>query len=258
MKVTVCQVDPRPGQLEGSLAVLRAHVQAAGTDFLLLPELCFSAWLAIERIPDARLWLASVAEHERHVARLADLGARAVVGTRPIVTALGSRRNQAYLWEESAADVVPKREKYYLPDEPGYWEASWYDRGEKRFDLGRALGMRIGVLVCTEMWFMEWARHYAAERADVLCVPRATPYGSTDVWLAGGRAAAVCSGAFCLSSNLWYPPASETDCGGLGWIVDPDGVVLARTDAATPFATVTIDLEHARAAKHTYPRYVSE
>lgn len=261
MKVTVCQLDPRDGHLDACLTALAAHVRSRRSDFLLLPELCFSPWLALDREPDAARWQRSVADHERRIADLAALGAPAVLGTRPIVNAQGSRRNAAYLWTDQTG-ATPLREKYYLPDEPGYWEASWYDRGVRQFDVARVLAARLGVLICTEMWFFEWARQYAAARADLLCVPRATPYGSTDRWLAGGRAAAVCAGAYCVSSNLWYPPSvADADgavCGGLAWVIDPDGEILATTDAYTPFVTVELDLEVARAAKSTYPRYVRE
>jgi N-carbamoylputrescine amidase len=61
-----------------------------------------------------------------------------------------------------------------------------------------------------------------------------------------------------LSSNLWYPEGSRADCGGLAWIVDPDGSVLTTTDTENPFATVEIDLGFSRASKKTYPRYVPE
>ncbi len=118
--------------------------------------------------------------------------------------------------------------------------------------------MRIGVQICTEMWFFEWARHYAASRADLLCVPRATPHGSVRKWLAGGQVAAVCSGAYCLSSNLWAPEGHKSDCGGLGWVVDPEGSVLAETSIEEPYATVEVNLDFSRLSKRTYPRYVPE
>ena len=89
-------------------------------------------------------------------------------------------------------------------------------------------------------------------------MPRATPHGSTRKWLAGGQAAAVCSGAYCLSSNLWAPRGYKANCGGLGWVVDPEGNVLAETTPEVPYATVEIDLAFAQASKTTYPRYVSE
>lgn len=258
MKVTVCQIDPRAGQLEQYLAGLAEHVRARNSDFVLFPEMCFADWLAADDKPDADRWGAAVAAHEVEVARLSRYGMKAAMGTRPIVNAAGSRRNQAYVWSAETDHAAPIHEKYYLPDEPGYYEHTWYDRGEKRFDTGRALGMRLGVQICTEMWFFEWARHYANSRVDLLCVPRATPHGSVDKWLAGGQAAAVCSGAYCLSSNLWAPVGQSPDAGGLGWVVDPEGNVLATTSSDDPFATVDIDLDFARLSKSTYPRYVPE
>ena len=258
MKVTVCQLDPRSDRIANQLSGLAAHVATEGSDFLLLPEMGFFDWLAAEEEPDAARWQAAVDAHDDHVARLSHLGAKGVLGTRPIVNASGSRRNQAYLWSADSDRASPLHDKYYLPDEPGYYEHRWYDRGEKRFDIGRALGMRVGVQICTEMWFFEWARHYAASRVDLLCVPRATPHGTVDKWLAGGQVAAVCSGAYCLSSNLWAPEGDGPNLGGVGWIVDPEGRVLVKTDADNPFATVDVDPEFARRSKTTYPRYVPD
>jgi N-carbamoylputrescine amidase len=44
--------------------------------------------------------------------------------------------------------------------------------------------------------------------------------------------------------------------GGQGWIIDPDGDVLAVTSDAERFATRDLDLARAKEAKTTYPRYV--
>ena len=77
-------------------------------------------------------------------------------------------------------------------------------------------------------------------------------------WLAGGQTAAVCSGAYCLSSNLWAPAGGKADLGGLGWITDPEGNILATTGPDDPFATAEIDLAFAQDSKRTYPRYVPE
>ncbi len=257
MKVTVCQLDNRPERLDAEMAALTTHVQQQQSAFLLLPEMCFFDWLAAKRNPDHGRWLQAVEAHANRILDLGKIGASAIVGTRPVVNESGEFRNQAYLWT-AGPRVLPVHEKYYLPDESGYWEKSWYQRGEPRFDTCSALELTIGIQICTEMWFFEWARHFARTGAELLCVPRATPHGSTEKWLAGGRAAAVCAGAYGLSSNLWNPPGSQADCGGLGWIVSPEGDVLATTDPDSPFATVDIDPEFARRSKSTYPRYVAE
>jgi N-carbamoylputrescine amidase len=256
MKVTVCQLDNRPGRLDAMLAELAAHIDQQQSEFLLLPEMCFHEWLAAGNNPDREQWLAAIDSHARAILELGNLGARAAIGTRPIINDAGSFRNQAFLWTAEPR-VLPVHEKVYLPDEDGYWEASWYTRGERKFDLCHALDTPIGVQICTEMWFFEWARHFASLGAELLCIPRATPHGSLQRWLAGGQAAAVCAGAYCLSSNIWNPPGSKADCGGRGWIISPDGDVLAQTSENSPFASIEIDLEFARQSKSTYPRYVS-
>ncbi|MEO1029035.1 MAG: carbon-nitrogen hydrolase family protein [Pseudomonadota bacterium] len=259
MKVTVCQIDPRAGHLNASIEALMRHTYQAKTDFLLLPEMSFYDWLASDPEPDADRWQKAVEAHTKQIANLDQFGVRGILGTRPVTQPSGSRRNQAYIWSKETRVLAPLHEKYYLPDEPGYYEHRWYDRGQKRFDVGRALGMRIGVQICTEMWFFEWARHYASSRVDLLCVPRATPHGTTEKWIAGGQAAAVCSGAFCLSSNLWAPEGTDgVNLGGVGWVTDPEGKILAQTSPDEPFATVEIDLDFARDSKLTYPRYVPE
>lgn len=262
MRVTVCQLDPRRGSLDESFGALAEHLSTHASDLLVLPEMAFAEWLPAERptdTADPARWDDSVSEHLGWIARLDRLGVEVVLGTRPTVEPTGSRRNEAYLWTTAAPHPAPIRQKHYLPDEPGYWEHSWYDRGERRFDTARVGAARVGVMICTEMWFLEWARHYAAEGADIVATPRATPRSTVDKWIAGGRVAAVCSGAYSLSSNLWVPAGSSTaDCGGVGWVIDPEGVVLATTSEEHPFATVEIDLELARHSKATYPRYVAE
>jgi predicted amidohydrolase len=67
-----------------------------------------------------------------------------------------------------------------------------------------------------------------------------------------GRAAAIAAGAFGLSSNRFDKSGAY---GGQGWVVGPDGEVLALTSASEPFVSVRIDLEAAEKAKSTYPRY---
>ena len=258
MKVTVSQIHPHPETIANQFNALRDHIKAHSTDFLLLPEMCFSPWLAADKETDAQRWMDACKQHLQFIDDMGNWGVSAILGTRPVMLDSGERRNQAYLWSEDSGRAQKIHDKYYLPDEEGYWEATWYSRGEKIFETAQWSDTKLGVQICTEMWFYEWSRHYARQGVDLLCVPRATPHGSVEKWLAGGQAAAVCSGAYCLSSNIWYPPGEKEDCGGLSWIIDPEGEILATTDSSNPFATVELDLNFARLSKETYPRYVLE
>ena len=142
MKVTVCQINPSASELADFLSGLKEHLRENESGFLLLPEMGFADWLAADKTPDAARWDQAVAAHDHHISQLSTYGVGGVMGTRPAVNAAGSRRNQAYVWSRETDKATSFHEKYYLPDEPGYYEHTWYDRGEKRFDTARVLGMR--------------------------------------------------------------------------------------------------------------------
>ncbi|HEU5358755.1 MAG TPA: carbon-nitrogen hydrolase family protein, partial [Gemmatimonadales bacterium] len=107
--------------------------------------------------------------------------------------------------------------------------------------------------ICTELWALETYRDYAAQGAQLILSPRATAAATTPKWLALGSVAAVRSGAFSVSSNRSDPSGT---CGGVGWIISPDGELLATTSATRPFATQDLDLAAPVRARHSYPRDV--
>lgn len=250
MRVTVCQLRSSPGALERDWAGLVEHVAEQRSELVVLPEMGFAPWFAAERPGPDAAWASSVAAHAAWSARLPELGA-AAVGTRPVDRRAG-RRNEAYV-ATADGSLQPLHDKSFLPDEAGFWEASWYGRGDgghRVVDVGR---LRLGALVCTEMWFLEHARAYGRAGAHAVVTPRVTPAYSLDKWLAGGRTCAVVSGAWSLSSN-----SAEPEHGGLGWAIDPEGGVVATTSHEQPWVTVEIDLAAADEAKKNYPRYVPE
>jgi N-carbamoylputrescine amidase len=217
-------------------------------DLLLLPELALVPWLCADRRVDAQAWDAAAAD--QFPEKLNSLGARVVVGTLARSGEDG-RFNDAFCWTQ-ATGVQIVHTKTYLPDEPGFWEASWYRRGQVRFDAFDTPVGRVGVSVCTEMWFTQ----HVYPDVDLVLVPRATPIETTDKWLAGASTHAVTSGAFCLSSNRAESLPSVT-MGATGWAYDPEGTLLGVTASDDPVLIVDLDLAQARTAKSTYPRYVS-
>src|SRR4029079_12004074 len=114
-------------------------------------------------------------------------------------------------------------------------------------------GWSFGLNICTELWAVETYAVYAARGVPIVLSPRATAAATRTRWLSVGVVAAVRSGAFSVSSNRVDPTGA---CGGVGWIIDPSGTVLARTSPEAPFATADIELAAAVAARDTYPRYI--
>ncbi|MCG8618384.1 MAG: carbon-nitrogen hydrolase family protein [Desulfobacterales bacterium] len=255
MKVTVCQLTNNWIDSEKEIETLHEHLESEKSDLLLLPEMPFSTWLAGQKKADPGAWEKAVEVHNTWLERLSGFNVPAIAGTRPVIK--GERRiNVGFIWtpEDGLTDV---HEKYYLPEEEGWWESSWYHRGNGEFDLITVNGVNIGFLICTEMWFNWHAREYGKKGMHLLLCPRAVGAATTDTWIAGGRAAANVSGAYCLSSNFSGSNTPDIAFGGTGWIIEPeDGNVLGTTSENDPFLTLDIDISAAEKAKTTYPRYV--
>jgi len=253
MRVTVCELPDEVSAFERSWRALVDHGRGQHTDLVLLPELPFHPWFGTSSVFDAETWRRAEDAHRSWLDRLPELASATVLATAP-VTRGGRRLNEGFVWDRDAR-YRAAHQKFYLPDEAGVWEARWYERGDGRFEAVRVGAAEVGFLICSELWALQRARAYGKAGAHVLATPRLTARGSLEKWLAGGRAAAVVAGAFWLSSNR----ASATqDYGGRGWVVSPDGDVLASTSEAEPFVTVDIDPSAADRAKSTYPRYLLE
>jgi N-carbamoylputrescine amidase len=253
MRVTACQLTDDPEQFDAEWTALAAHTHHAKSELVLLPEMPFARWFASNRDFDPEIWRSAVQAHTRWEERVEELGAPFVIGTRPAQR--DTRRfNEAFV---AASDGVRAfHQKRYLPDEPGYWEASWYERGDGVFDPIDVNGVSVGAQICTELWMLDVSREYGRRGVHIIVAPRATPATSRERWVVGGRAAAIVSGTFCVSSNRSGTSADGDDFAGHGWIIDPEGDVLALTSDAEPFVTIDLDIRRANEAKATYPRYV--
>jgi N-carbamoylputrescine amidase len=251
MRATVCELPHDAQDLPTAWSALCAHCTAARTEWLVLPEFAWVPPLWTEPSFDARAWSDAVELSAHWLQRLSELGAQVVVGARP-VTRNGQPFNEGFVWSTTSG-AQPLRSKYWLPEEPGGWEARWFTRGDPDFPAFETAGMRWGLSICTEIWALENCESYARAGVQAIVTPRATAAATTLKWQAVAQAVAARTGAFNLSSNRVH---NDGSCGGVGWIIGPDGEILARTSAQTPFCTVDIDLAHADAAKSTYPRYV--
>jgi len=251
LKVTVCELPHELDALEAAWSALCDHTGAEASELVVLPEFVFvePLWL-LDRF-DAVAWSHAEAVADHWLQRLPELRAGYVVGTRP-VTAGDKHYNEGFLWSPGGG-IVPLRRKFYLPDQNGGFEARWFDRGTADFPVYAAGELSFGLNICTELWALDSCRAYASTDATAIIAPRATSATTTGKWLSLGTVAAVTSGCYCLSSNRVQ---SDGACGGVGWIIEPDGALLARTSSIERFCTREIELERSRRARTTYPRYV--
>ena len=233
---------------------LRDSVASARPDILITNELPFGPWIAEDAAfsnDDAQF---SFRAHEKGLAGLVDLALPAVVSSRPVWN--GKRlANEAFVLESGV--VRPLHRKQYFPDEPGWFESEWYAGDASGFDVAEILGIKVGVLLCTEAMFNEHARGYGRQKAALIVVPRASGM-NIEAWKIAGAMASLVSGAYVVSSNRTGCSKGGTQFGGGGFAYAPQGRLLAVTSSTNPLETLELDPKMSASAQGAYPCYVPE
>lgn len=254
MKFAVCQLPTNLAPHHPEWADFNRRVETSQADLVVLNEMPFGPWVASRASYDKDLAAGSVEAHELALAALRKLPA-AVIGSRPI---RGRFRlcNEAFLLADG--NYRPIHHKQYFPQQEGFFEKTWFASERPGFDVIRFRELRVGVLLCTELMFTEWARHYRRQGAHVIVSPRASG-SSRHRWDAAACMAAIVSGCYVLSSNrVCGGDRSGPRFGGHGFAYSPTGELLGNTSVAAPLLTVNIDLEAIEKAQRNYPCNVSE
>jgi N-carbamoylputrescine amidase len=254
LKLSVCQLPTNLSPGHPAWVELSWRIDRAQIDLAVLNEMPFGPWIASEAQFDSDLATAAIDAHESALPGLQKLSS-AVLSSRP-VWGRNKLCNEAFLLADGVYQSL--HHKHYFPQEVGFFEETWFAAERPGFDIVEYRGLRIGVLLCTELMFTEWARHYRRLGAHVIVSPRASGR-SMRTWDAAARMAAMVSGCYVLSSNRVSARADSWPYfGGHGFAYSPRGELLNETTRATPLVSVNIDLALVAEAQHSYPCYVRE
>jgi N-carbamoylputrescine amidase len=233
---------------------LKDSVAAARPDLLVTNELPFGPWIAEGAVFSEEEAQGSIRAHEEGLSSLIGLNLPSVLSSRPVWN--GKRlANEALVIERGA--VRPLHRKQYFPNEPGWFESEWYGGDGSGFRVSEVLGIKVGVLLCTDAMFNEHARAYGRQKASLIVLPRASGM-NIESWKIAGAMAAVVSGAYVVSSNRIGRSMTGTQFGGGGFAYAPQGQLLSVTDSANPTKTLDLDPKLATFAQSAYPCYVPE
>lgn len=233
---------------------LRKSVTAAHPDILITNELPFGPWIAENASFCERDAQSSLRAHEEGLRGLIELHVPAIISSRPVWS--GKRlANEAFVLERGA--VRPLHRKQYFPNEPGWYESEWYAADSSGFEVAEVLGIKVGVLLCTEAMFNEHARAYGKEGASLIVIPRASG-ADIQSWQIAGAMAALVSGAYVVSSNRVGQSYRGTQFGGGGFAYAPQGRLLSATSSARPVQVFELDVKMCESAQRNYPCYVPE
>jgi N-carbamoylputrescine amidase len=254
MRVAI--LEAQNGMVAGSRewCELASRIGDVSPEVLVTNEMPFGPWLAESNRYDQEAATRSVSDGEAGIEALQALKLSVVLSSRPVQA--GERlANEAFALVDGTYQRV--HHKQYFPDEPCFYERDWFRPELSGFDAVDLGGWSAGFLLCTELFFTEWARHYRRLGANLIAVPRASGE-SLRTWLPGAQTAAIVSGCYVASSNRVGAASPQLVFGGRGFCIAPDGSVIAETSAAQPVVVFEIDLEVSAAQQRQYPCYVEE
>jgi NAD+ synthase len=177
--IALAQANPTVGDIAGNLSLarrLRAQAAEAGAELVVLPELCLVGYP-----PEDLVLKPAVCEHARHALGgltqdTADGGPALIVGA-PWRDG-GRIYNAAFVLAGGA--VAGRVYKHALPNYGVFDEKRVFQPGPMPGPIRLALraggAVRLGLLICEDMWVEDVAEALGESGAEILVVPNGSPF----------------------------------------------------------------------------------
>ncbi len=180
LTTAIAQCNPIVGDLDGNLdLVRRLHRRAAedGADLVIFPEMMLTGYPLEDLVLKQALLERSTALLEALAPETAD-GQPAILMGAPWPGRAGRPFNGAFLL--AGGQIAARRAKHILPnygvfDEKRVFEAGPVP-GPMRLDLARGGTVRLGVMVCEDMWVEDVAEGLEETGAQLLIVINGSPF----------------------------------------------------------------------------------
>ncbi|MBI5165479.1 MAG: NAD+ synthase [Magnetospirillum sp.] len=230
LSIALAQIDPTVGDVAGNLARIRAAratAAADGAQLAVFPELTVSGYPPEDLVLKAAFLDAVEAAVEALAADTADGGPALLIGAPWRHD--GQCHNAVLLLDHGR--VVATRLKHHLPNYGVFDEARVFVPGPVPGPVAFR-GVRLGVLICEDMWYADVAETLAECGAEILVVPNGSPYeaGKTGVRRARAAARVAETGLPLLYVNQ-VGGQDELVFDGASFALDSGGTVLLRMPA---------------------------
>jgi NAD+ synthase len=166
----LAQLNPMVGDVAGNLATIKQARAACACDLLVCGELALIGYP-----PEDLVLRPAVVEATRRA--IHDLAADTVTGPAVLATTPWEEEGAVYNSALLLADgrVVAVRHKHDLPNYGVFDEKRVFAPGPLPEPI-EFRGVRLGVMICEDMWYPAVARHLADRGADFLIVPNGSPF----------------------------------------------------------------------------------
>ncbi len=182
--IALAQLNPTVGDVAGNLGLIRqarAAAAAAGADVLMTTELALSGYPPEDLVWKPAFLAALRAAVDSLAGETADGGPAVLLATpwceavpaagvpRPVVT-----NSVLYL---DQGRILTRRDKHDLPNYGVFDEKRVFEAGSLPGPIN-VRGVRLGVLICEDMWTPDAAETLAESGAEILLVPNGSPFES--------------------------------------------------------------------------------
>jgi len=172
LSIALAQINPTVGDLTGNGArILEARAQAAKADLIVAGELALSGYPPEDLVLKPAFLNAIEAEVAALAAATQDDGPALLVGTPWRLD--GKLANAVLLIEKGR--VAAARAKHHLPNYGVFDEIRVFAPGLLPEPISFR-GLKLGVMICEDMWYADVAAHLKARGADLLLVPNGSPF----------------------------------------------------------------------------------
>ena len=174
LRIALAQLNPVVGDIEGNIAILREARRSAaeqGADLVITGELSVSGYPPEDLVlqpafcRDVERWVKTLADDTR------DGGPALLVGAP--WQHEGKLYNAGLLLD--GGKIVAERFKHDLPNYGVFDEARIFSQGPTAGPVAFR-GLRLGIMLCEDMWFEEVAETLSESGAQILVVMNGSPY----------------------------------------------------------------------------------
>jgi NAD+ synthase len=176
LTIALAQINPTVGDVAGNVAKIRAfraRAAAAGADLVVFPELCVAGYQPEDLVLKPAFHDSCRAAVDGLAADTAAGGPAMVVGAP--VAEDGKVFNAALLLD--GGRVVARRDKRDLPNYGVFDDKRVFAAGRPQGPVAFR-GLRLGLMVCEDMWTGEVVEDLAESGAELLLVINGSPYES--------------------------------------------------------------------------------
>jgi len=174
LSIAIAQTNPCVGAIADNAALIKDyHSRAAAlhADLVVFPEMVLMGYPPEDMVlkpafqSDALTALEALAKLTKNGAPAMIVGSARAEG--------GKLYNSLFLLDDGEVRAV--RSKYELPNYGVFDEIRVFDQGALE-DPVEFRGVKLGLMICEDMWLPRVAAHLKKKGADILIVPNASPY----------------------------------------------------------------------------------